>query len=159
VAIGLVVIGVGVALAWRGATTKFEKKLKTEQMGQRTESIVRKVGAAGMIARGVVVGLIGVFLVESAVTFDPSKAKGLDGSLRQLAQNGWGKVLLVLVALGLLAFGVYSFFEARYRRTGNEDGADGRGDSAGRSTSSGITGANDGVRGALHRRGPARLRG
>jgi hypothetical protein len=161
-AIGLAIVIIGLVLAWRGATTKFEKKLKTEQMGRRTESVVRKVGAAGMIGRGSVFALIGIFMMQAAVTFDPNKAKGLDGSLRELAGHGWGKVVLVLVALGLIAFGVYSFFEARYRRTGNEDGS-----GAGAGRMSDVSGAgNDrphlsgsAVRGALRRRGPANLRG
>jgi hypothetical protein len=160
VAIGIALIAIGIGLAWRGARTKFEKKLKTEQMGRLTESIVRKVGAVGMIARGVVFALIGIFLIQAALTFDPNKAKGLDGSLRELAQHGWGKVLLVLVALGLIAFGIYSFFEARYRRTGKEggSGATSRAASAVGDDTERLR-ATDGVRGALHRRGPARLRG
>jgi hypothetical protein len=158
VVIGIVLIGIGIGLAWRGATTKFEKKLKTEQMGRLTESVARKVGAVGMIARGVVIGLIGVFLIESAVTFDPGKARGLDGSLRELADNGWGKALLVAVALGLIAFGLYSFIEARYRRTGNEDGSSGTGSGTRDSVSGGATGAGHSVRDTLTRRGAARLR-
>jgi hypothetical protein len=57
---------------------------------------------------------------------------------------------------------VYSFFEARYRRTGNEDGS---GAGAGRtSDDTGSRGerahlSGSAVRGALRRRGPANLRG
>lgn len=132
IAIGIGFIVGGAVLAWRGLKTKFEKKLKTEQMSAGMRSFVEKVGMAGKTARGVIAALIGIFLVQAAVTFDPKKAKGLDGSLRTLAQNGWGKALLVAIALGLLAFGVYSFAEARYRRTGKEkgSGSDGSGAAA-----------------------------
>jgi hypothetical protein len=128
--IGIAFIVGGAILAYRGYKTKFEKKLKTEQMSERTRKIVEKVGMFGMIARGTVAALIGIFLIEAAVTFDPKKAKGLDGSLRTLAQSGWGKFLLVLVALGLIAFGIYSFAEARYRRTGKEKDGSGSSGSA-----------------------------
>jgi Domain of Unknown Function (DUF1206) len=120
VIIGIAFIVGGAALAYRGIKTKFEKKLKTEQMSERVRKIVEKVGMFGMVARGAVAALIGIFLIEAALTFDPKKAKGLDGSLRTLAQSGWGKFVLVLVALGLIAFGLYSFAESRYRRTGKE---------------------------------------
>jgi hypothetical protein len=57
-----------------------------------------------------------VFFVYAAVTFDPGKAKGVDGTLRQFARTPAGPWLLVLVALGLIVFGVYSFCEARWRK-------------------------------------------
>jgi len=63
-----------------------------------------------------VFGVIGVFLVVAAVTFDPAKAQGLDGALRKLATTPLGPWLLVAVALGLVTFGVYSWCEARWRK-------------------------------------------
>jgi uncharacterized protein DUF1206 len=63
----------------------------------------------------VVFGVAGVFLVIAAVTFDPKKAQGLDGSLRKIATTPLGPWLLVAVALGLVIFGVYSCCEARWR--------------------------------------------
>ncbi|MFL6138669.1 MAG: DUF1206 domain-containing protein [Frankiaceae bacterium] len=142
VAIGAAFIIGGAILAYRGLKTKFEKKLKTEQMSERTRKVVEKVGMFGMAARGTVAALIGIFLIQAALTFDPKKAKGLDGSLRTLAQTGWGKFVLVIVALGLVAFGVYSFAEARYRRTGKEKGGSGSASGGGYASSSGSSGAS-----------------
>ncbi len=59
---------------------------------------------------------MGVFLVKAAVEFDPSNAVGLDGALRKLAQASYGPFFLGLVAAGLIAFGLYSLADARYRR-------------------------------------------
>lgn len=117
VAVGVGFVGVAVGLVWRGVTTKFDEKLKLGEMSAAMRSVVEKLGLAGNIARGVVFGMVGVFLVVAAVTFEPQKARGLDGSLRTLADSTWGQVLLIAVALGLLAFGLYSFAESRYRRT------------------------------------------
>jgi len=44
-----------------------------------------------------------------------------DGALKVLSQQPYGKWLLGIVAAGLIAFGLYSFVEARYRRV-LEDG-------------------------------------
>ena len=118
------VVGVGVgfliggaALAWRGLTTKFDEKLKLGEMSPTMERAVKTVGLVGNVARGVIFGIVGVFFIISAATYDAHKARGLDGSLRSLAGGVGGKVMLTAVAAGLAAFGLYSFAEARYRRT------------------------------------------
>jgi hypothetical protein len=61
-------------------------------------------------------GLIGVFVIKAAVDYAPSKAVGLDGALEKLARESYGTFLLGVVAAGLIAFGIFSIAEARYRR-------------------------------------------
>jgi hypothetical protein len=78
--------------------------------------VVEKLGLVGGIARGVVVALAGVFLIIASMRFSPSKAEGIDGTLRAFAHTPLGPVLLVVVALGLVAFGLFSCCEARWRR-------------------------------------------
>jgi hypothetical protein len=114
--IGLVLIGVGIGLAWRGLKTDFEAQLKTGEMSPRTYDVVRRLGQAGYLARGVVVGLIGGLVIKAAMDHDPDKASGFDVALKSLAEAPFGKVLLALAATGLICFGAYSMTEARYRR-------------------------------------------
>jgi len=57
-----------------------------------------------------------VLLVSAAVTYDPDKARGLDAALRTLAAQPYGGFLLAVVALGIAAFGVFCFIQARYRK-------------------------------------------
>jgi hypothetical protein len=64
----------------------------------------------------VVFGLIGIFLVKAAIDYNPNKAVGLDGALAKIVHASYGPFLLGLVAAGLIAFGVYSLSDARYRR-------------------------------------------
>jgi hypothetical protein len=45
-----------------------------------------------------------------------SKTVGLEGALAKLAHASNGPFLLGLVAAGLIAFGVYSLSDARFRR-------------------------------------------
>jgi hypothetical protein len=71
------------------------------------------LGMAGNVARGAVFGVAGGLLVAAAVSFDPDKAQGLDGSLRKIATTPLGPWLLV--AVGMAIFGVYSCCEARWR--------------------------------------------
>ena len=74
------------------------------------------VGRVGLIARSVVFGLAGYFLLQAAISYDPRDAVGLDGVLARVHREPFGTVLLALVAAGLLVFAAYSLFEARYRR-------------------------------------------
>ncbi|HEV7500568.1 MAG TPA: DUF1206 domain-containing protein, partial [Vicinamibacteria bacterium] len=79
---------------------------------------VRRIGRAGLSARGVTFGIMGWFLVQAARTFDAHQARGLAGSLRSLAHHDDGPWLLGIVAVGLTAYGVMSLVDARYRSLG-----------------------------------------
>jgi fumarate reductase subunit D len=113
---GAVLIGVGLYQGYRGLSKDFLKDSKTEQMSPRVRNWIEWIGTFGHLARMVVFGLVGVFLIKAAIDFNPSKAVGLDGALAKLAQASYGPLLLGVVAAGLIAFGVYSLSDARYRR-------------------------------------------
>lgn len=76
---------------------------------------VSRVGRLGIGARGVVFLITGGFLVLAALRANPSEATGLSGALTTLEAAPWGPWLMGLVALGLLAFGLFQFVHARYR--------------------------------------------
>lgn len=107
-----IVIG-GVVQAVRGFREDFTKKLNMP--GGAMCSVVKRIGAAGLIGRGLVYALLGSFLVEASVTYDPDKAKGLDQALKTLARQPFGTALLLVAVASLLAFSLWSFLEARYR--------------------------------------------
>lgn len=113
---GLVFIGIALYQGYRGVTKDFLVDAKTEEMGRLTREWIGWIGLVGYLARMVVFGLVGVFLVKAALEFDPKKAVGLDGALAELLHRSYGPVLLGLVAAGLIAFAVYSWTDARYRR-------------------------------------------
>jgi len=113
---GLALVAAGGWLVVQGLRRKFEKHLDT---GAMTGSLCRAataVGLLGHVARGVVAGLAGLLLIKAAIDFNPQEAKGVDGTLRTIAAQPYGKALLLLAAAGLAAFGLFSFVEARYRR-------------------------------------------
>ncbi len=117
-ATGLVAIGTGLYIGWRGVAGKFRKRLKSLEMGEAVRRWVRVVGTVGMISRMLIAMMIGVFLIAAARQHDPNQAVGIDGALRRLADRPYGPTLLIVVAVGLAAYGLYSFAEARYRRVG-----------------------------------------
>jgi hypothetical protein len=99
---GIVMIGVGIYQLVRGLRQKFLEDSKTEQMSP--------------VARAVVFGLVGTFLVKAAVDYKANEAIGLDGALAKLYNQAFGPWLLGAVAAGLIVFGLFSISEARYRR-------------------------------------------
>ena len=113
---GLVLIGVGVYQLIRGVRRKFLDDSKTEEMSPRTKTWITWIGTVGHVARAVVFGLVGVFLVKAAAEYSPEEAIGLDGALAKLYNQAYGPWLLGAVAAGLVAFAIFSLSEARYRR-------------------------------------------
>jgi Domain of Unknown Function (DUF1206) len=114
--VGVVVLVIGVLLAREGWTKAFLKRMNLGGAPAGTRTLVEKLGVVGGVARGAVTAMAGVFLVVAAARFSPSKAEGIDGSLRAFAHTPLGPYLLVLVALGFVAFGLFSWCEARWRR-------------------------------------------
>ena len=114
--VGLIIIGVGLYQGYRGITREFLDDSKTEHMSARTKRWISVLGLIGHLSRMVVFTLVGVFLVKAAVDYNPRAAIGLDGALAKLQHNPLGPLLLSVVALGLIAFALYSFSDARYRR-------------------------------------------
>ena len=115
-AAGLAFVAAALFNAWRAVTCKFNRKLKTGEMSDAEEAAATGVGVLGHLARFVVFGLVGAFLVEAAWKFDPKQARGLDGALLEVSQRPYGGVLLGAVALGLIAYAAYCLVQARYRR-------------------------------------------
>jgi hypothetical protein len=113
---GAVLIGIALYQGYRGLSKDFLEDSKTEEMSPTVRSWIKWIGTFGHLARMVVFGLVGVFLIKAAIDANSNKAVGLDGALAKLAHASYGPFLLGLVAAGLVAFGVYSLTDARYRR-------------------------------------------
>ncbi|EWT05644.1 membrane protein [Intrasporangium chromatireducens Q5-1] len=111
IAVGLVILGVGIYHVYKGWSRKFLQDLRSHP-GRAVVVLAR----FGYIAKGVALGVVGVLFVLAGVHNNPKEAGGLDRALRSLLDVPFGQVLLTVVALGLAAYGVYSFARARYGR-------------------------------------------
>jgi Domain of Unknown Function (DUF1206) len=115
-AAGLVMLGVALYQFVRGVRRKFLDDSKTQTMSRGMLKWFTAVGTVGHLARAVVFGLVGVFLVKAALDYRANEAIGLDGALAKLYNGAYGAWLLGAVAAGLVAFAAFSITEARYRR-------------------------------------------
>lgn len=116
IVVGLLVLGVGVGLVIYGVIRRFEKHLKVREIPAAQRRTVRSLGIAGYSAKGVAYGVAGALLISAALTYRPAGSRGLDSALHALAGYPWGQLLLLLIALGIAAFGVFGLIQARYRK-------------------------------------------
>jgi len=114
--VGALIIGVGFYRLYKAYKIKFRKKLNLSELDRTEETWAVRISRLGIAARGVVFVMIGFFLIQAARQFDASEARGLDGALQTLARQPYGKFLLGFVALGLIAYAIYLWIQARYRR-------------------------------------------
>ena len=117
--IGLAVAALGLHTLYGGVERKFLATLRTGEMSGGVRAWAERIGVVAYVTKGAIFLLFAWFLVQSAVTHDPSDAAtGLDGALRRVSDATWGTVLLAAIAVGLFAYGAFCEIEARYRRVG-----------------------------------------
>jgi hypothetical protein len=111
--VGVTVVVVGVANAWRGWKARF---MKWFTLSQYELGLLYPLCRFGLIARGMVFVIIGGLMLRGAWRLDPSQARGMGAAFVEVLRQPFGLYLLIVVGLGMLAFAVYSVVEARYRR-------------------------------------------
>ncbi len=114
--VGASVVGFGLYQIFKGLSGKFRKRLKLGQMSFAKKTWATIIGKIGYVARGIVFLLVGSFLVRAALNYNPEEAKGLEGVFDTLAQGPFGQWIMGVVAAGLIAYGIYTLVESRYRR-------------------------------------------
>ena len=112
-AVAAVPLVVGIAhfvKAWR---YDFERWF---ECGEDKMRWVRPVSRIGLCARGVVFVVIALLMFVGGSRYDPAKPPGVDDALEALRALPFGTWLLLAIGLGLVAFAVYSFMQALWRR-------------------------------------------
>ena len=113
---GLIVTAIGVGMVIYGAKRGFERNLMLTRMSSPVRRGVITLAIIGYVARGIAFAIVGVLLCDAALADSVRRSQGLDGALRTLAAQPFGGLLLGVVAAGFAAYGIYCFFQARYRK-------------------------------------------
>lgn len=106
--IGVLVIVIGAIQIFQGLSSTFEKQFNPYELSSYQQKWIDRLGRFGTAARGFVFGLIGLFLFLAGYNHNANQAQGIDGVLKALLHQPSGPWLLGIVALGLIAFGLYS---------------------------------------------------
>lgn len=117
---GLGLAAGGVAHVVKAAQQRFKRHLKADPAQMKW---IKPISQTGLSARGLIFVLLGGLLVIGAWRYDPQRIQGLEGALRAVEQAPWGSALLAATGAGLLAFALYGFIQARYRRVDPHDDA------------------------------------
>ncbi|KZY29824.1 hypothetical protein A3731_05545 [Roseovarius sp. HI0049] len=108
---GAAVVGTGIYYFYKAYSEKYKSHLKRTALMERLDPAAK----VGLVAHGVAVALIGGFLIYAAVTASPEQAGGLGKAFDTVRQVAFGRILLILLTAGLIAFAVFCFIEAVYR--------------------------------------------
>jgi hypothetical protein len=112
--VALAFIGYGLYQLYNAYRAKLDKRLALGRMSTRAQRFVVAASRFGIAARGVVFGTVGVLLARGIEHRDPREARGIRAALLQLFELGRWPFLVV--AVGLVAYGIYQLINARYRR-------------------------------------------
>lgn len=113
---GAGILGRGLYQFYRAYTSNFTQKLDL-WYGER-HKLVKRSAKAGVTARGVLFVIIGYFALRAAIASNPSQMKDTREAFAFIESSDYGSLLLGLVALGAVAYGIFMFLTARYRRFG-----------------------------------------
>ncbi len=110
----LVVIGVGIYQIVNAVKRDFLDEVDLATASSQARTLTERLGTVGGAVKGFALAVVGGLFGWAAITFDPSKARGLSGAMQTILSAPFGRILLTLVALGFLAYGGYCFLRARF---------------------------------------------
>jgi len=115
--IGLAVIAGGVHQILAGFNNSFNKQFQTYDMTARQVKWATQLGRFGTATRGLIFALVGGLMCLAAFQTNASQGVGVDSVLATLLKQPYGIWLVGIVAVGLMAFGVYSILSAVWFRS------------------------------------------
>ncbi len=117
-ALGLgALIGLGVAgyFVYKSLDKRFMDEFDMSDAESEEREVIEKTGMAGWIGRAITTALLSAFVLLAAINANPEEAKGLDGALRDVADNWWGSALVLIAGIGLVCYGIFAAVSARRR--------------------------------------------
>lgn len=108
----LIIVGTGVKQIYKGLTKKFMKNVQL--IASDYQGLFKTAGMIGCLSRGIVLTIIGYFLIRAAVSSNANEAQGTNGAFNFL-QHTFGNALMGVVAIGLFLYGIFMFVKARYQ--------------------------------------------
>lgn len=114
IAIGLIFIGTGCYQVYRAVSGKYKKYVR-EALHKDTAPWIIGAGIAGYIARGIIWLIVGWLFIKAAIHSNSKEAGGSDAAFQWVADSAYGSVLLIVVAAGLVCYGLFTLLRARYQ--------------------------------------------
>lgn len=106
----------GIKQAADAIRRKLDEDLDLSSMSSGTRAAVLQIARWGIAARGIVFAALGFLIARAAWSGAGGEDQDTGQALDLLAGLPGGGIILGAIAIGLMAYGVYCFINARYRR-------------------------------------------
>ncbi len=115
--VGAIVFCTGLYFIYDGYRAKFMQKYDLANMSEKFRKIAFHAGRWGLITRGIAVVIIGGFLASSAISgTNDGELSGMEDALAAIAAQAYGKVLIGITGVGLMAYAVHMFLLGWFRK-------------------------------------------
>jgi hypothetical protein len=114
IAVGVVVVAIGGYLVQKGLRSGFLDEIDLGTVAPTLRMLTHRLSQVGFALKGVALVLVGAVVAWASLRFDPAQATGLDGALRTVAAEPYGRWVLTVVAAGLVSFTAYCLARARH---------------------------------------------
>ncbi len=112
----LILAGIGIYQIWYGIKEKHRKHIDLQSLDSRAAATLLRAGKVGYISRGIVWLIIAFLFVKAASHRNPSEAGDTGEALSFIQHGPFGSYILVMIALGLICYGVTNFLRAFFER-------------------------------------------
>ena len=111
-----IIVGFGIAIKaiydfYRAHSGKFREEVEEMEMSRDEQKVLINAGMFGHTARGLVLGLMAFLTLKSGFG---SGSINTQTDAFSYIQNEYGSIVLGVIAIGLVAYGVYMFIQAKY---------------------------------------------
>jgi MFS family permease len=113
-AVGVAVILYGANHIRKGFTEDYAKHLDAEGKSGQTGKAYLLFGKVGYIGKGIAIAIVGGLVLYGGLTHDAKKSGSLDQALHKLLTYPFGQVMLIVVAAGIICYGLFCFARARH---------------------------------------------
>ncbi|UWR24199.1 DUF1206 domain-containing protein [Sulfitobacter sp. S190] len=115
-----ILLGAGIYYAYKGLSGKYKDHLAASSLTTKLSPVL----TGGLVVYGGLLALVALSIAAAAFFGDPERAGGLGQALQQLRSVAYGRILLGVAGIGVLAFALYNFVEAAYRVVPRINGPD-----------------------------------
>ena len=98
----------------RASPRSYAKHLDAEGKSGKTGKAYLMFGKVGYIGKGIAIAIVGGLILYGGLTHDPKKSGSLDQALHKLLTYPFGQVALIVVAAGIICYGLFCFARARH---------------------------------------------
>lgn len=106
--VGVIVLMTAMLQFLYGITRGYKERLNISQFGEGKKKVIHIFAWIGYLARGIIVGIIGFFLIKAAILKDAQHVVNTDKAFDFIGDH-IGHLYFILVALGTICYGVFMF--------------------------------------------------